>query len=362
MPRTLILSQRKIKQHVAGCAAFEFEDLISEMDDVEIFSPLKTYTHSQNFYSMAKYFTRSSKLASMIKPDPNPYRPTQEFELFFAIFQTPWEFLSIDSIKNWRKKTQKAACLIIELWQKDVEGWKDLLELLSEFDHIFTCFYYSVDDISKATGRPCSYLPLAVDALTFCPYPVWPDRYIDVCYMGRRTQPVHQVLLAMAQANKIHYVYDTASNFSVYEPTEHRYLLASTIKRSRYFFANYAKVNEPLQTGSQKEFGYRFYEGAAGGAVLLGAAPGTPPFYEQFDWPDAVIAVPPDATNVEEIIADFDRQPDRLQQIRHNNIVNTLLRHDWAYRWQSILHTLEVEPHPKIQTRMERLKATSLQI
>ena len=44
-----------------------------------------------------------------------------------------------------------------------------LLELLSEFDHIFLGLRHCVDDVSRITGKPCSYLPLGTDVLRFAP-------------------------------------------------------------------------------------------------------------------------------------------------------------------------------------------------
>jgi hypothetical protein len=33
----------------------------------------------------------------------------------------------------------------------------------------------------------------------------------------------------------------------------------------------------------------------------------------------------------------LEAQPQRIAQIRRNNITNSLRRHDWAYRWREIL-------------------------
>jgi hypothetical protein len=53
-----------------------------------------------------------------------------------------------------------------------------------------------------------------------------------------------------------------------------------------------------------------------------------PAFEKNFDWSDAVIEIPFDCSN----IADLDAQLDHQERIRTNNIVNSLLRHDWVYR------------------------------
>ncbi|HEY9660080.1 MAG TPA: hypothetical protein V6C65_16605, partial [Allocoleopsis sp.] len=48
-------------------------------------------------------------------------------------------------------------------------------------------------------------------------------------------------------------------------------------------------------------------------------------------------------------------QPDRLEQIRHNNIINSLLRHDWSYRWETILQSVGLAPLPQLLDRQHHL-------
>ncbi len=70
---------------------------------------------------------------------------------------------------------------------------------------------------------------------------------------------------------------------------------------------------------------------------MLGCPPRNDAFKKYFNWQDAVIPMAFDEPNIAEVIADLDAQPQRLEKIRQENIVNSLLRHDWVYRWQEIL-------------------------
>lgn len=88
---------------------------------------------------------------------------------------------------------------------------------------------------------------------------------------------------------------------------------------------------------------------------MLGAAPDCDAYREYFDWQDAVIEIPYEATNIAEIIADLDSQPERLAIARRNNVVNSLLRHDWVYRWQLILDKVGLEPTLRMKARQEHL-------
>lgn len=99
-----------------------------------------------------------------------------------------------------------------------------------------------------------------------------------------------------------------------------------------------------------------FFEGAAGGAVILGIPPNCDAFQQNFDWEDAVISLPEDTTNVGEIIAHLDTQPERLNKIRTDNVVNSLLRHDWVYRWEKILAEVDIPLSPGMIERKAKLK------
>lgn len=143
----------------------------------------------------------------------------------------------------------------------------------------------------------------------------------------------------------------------MYDYQEHRTLYSNLIKRTRYYIANKAKFDQPEQTRGQEEIGARFFEGAAGGSVMIGTPPACDAFEQNFDWEDAVIKIPADADNIVELLTELDAQPQRLQRIREENVINTLLRHDWVYRWQKILEILDLNITPAMQTRISYLQS-----
>ncbi len=138
--------------------------------------------------------------------------------------------------------------------------------------------------------------------------------------------------------------------------SDHRALYQSIIKRSDYFIAYKAKFNRECEIGTQEELNVRFFEGASGGAVILGIPPQSETFKQNFDWSDAVIELSDNTTNVAEVIADLNAQPERLKEIRKNNIVNSLLRHDWVYRWGQILDKAGLSHTSKMAQRRDRLQ------
>ena len=107
---------------------------------------------------------------------------------------------------------------------------------------------------------------------------------------------------------------------------------------------------------SHVELGNRYFEGAVGGAILLGQGGANTPYEKYFDWPDAVLSTPVDGSQIAELIADLDRQPERLARIQRDSMVNILLRHDWVYRWRQVLETVELPVLHGISEREGYLK------
>ena len=214
----------------------------------------------------------------------------------------------------------------------------------------------SVKKVAEIIERPCSYLPPGIDALKFYPYPSQPQRSIDVCSIGRRPASIHESLLKMADKNNFFYVYNTMRQSFMRNYNDHRSLYRNIVKRSCYFIAYKPKFNLTSHTGGQEELSVRFFEGAAGGAVILGIPPNCDAFQQNFDWADAVIPLPEDTTNVGEIITYLDSQPERLNKIRTDNVVNSLLRHDWLYRWEKILAAVDISISPGIIERKAKLQ------
>lgn len=355
---------------VAFAQQYEFEDVVADVtgaDRVEA-GGLELLEVARRAYKAVRLGTRWPRLARALAPAPVTVRLTRDYELFFPVFNHPYELYALTTIPSWRKRCRHAVCFVAELWLPQLPEY--LLELLSEFDHVFMALSHPVDEVARVIGRPCSYLPLATDVLAFAPALEPPQRLIDVCNIGRRSPVTHRELLRLARQRSIFYYYDTVSasgadrkqrTFRVDSAREHRLLLASVLQRSRYFVANRARVNEPEFTRGRQEISGRFYEGASAGVVMLGDAPDSDSFRSQFDWPDAVLPLPFDSANVEQILCRLDLEPARLARIRRDNVRHSALRHDWVYRLGAVLHAVGVPPTRQMAEREARLRALAEQ-
>jgi hypothetical protein len=370
--KVLLLSQRRIANLVAFCLTYEFEDAFAAVTDAQRIdaTDLPGLEFSRRAYKLARLASRSPRLARSLAPYPrNKVILERDFELFFPVFAHTYELYSLATIPNWRQRCRKAACFITEVLSDRLPEY--LLELLSDFDHIFVGFRQSVQDVARITGRPCSYLPLAVDVPRFTPRFPHQPRPIDVCNIGRRSQVTHQALLDEAEKQRSFYYYDTVAasgadlkhrTFQVDNPEEHRRLLATLLKHSCYYIANRSYVNQPELSEGREEISARFYEGASAGTVMIGEAPRTREFQRQFDWPDAVIHVPFDSPDIVRILADLNSDPERLQAVRQNNIREAALRHDWLHRIRVVFDVLGLPPTEGMKARAQQLDQIASQI
>jgi hypothetical protein len=361
----LLLSQRRIADLVAYCLAYEFEDTVAAVTGAKRIdvTDLQGLEFSRRAYKLARRASGSPGLARRLSPYPRSNVVLErEFDLFFPVFSHVYELYSLATLPRWRQHCRKAACFITEVWSDQLPQY--LLELLSDFDHIFIGHHHSVQDVARTTGRPCTYLPLAVDVLRFTPASLDQSRPIDVCNIGRRSAVTHQALLADAERRQSFYYYDTVAasgfdrkqrTFRVDSPHEHRLMLATILKHSSCFMANRSRVNSPEFTVGRDEIAARFYEGAAAAAIMIGEAPETEEFKRQFDWSDAVVRIPFDCPHIGDVLADLNGDPKRLRAIRRNNAREAALRHDWLHRIQVVFDVLGLAPTEQMRGRAQRL-------
>ncbi len=312
------------------------------------------FTPSGLRYSLAK------RAAYLLPFAPNPgikkIEGKRRYDVFLAICGQPSDLITANAAFDWKKSCRVSVCLIDEFWVKEINACRHLLHLLDKFDVVALYYRQSVEPISRRIKSRCIFIPPGVDAIRFSPYPSPPERVVDVYSIGRRSEATHQKLLRMAAEDGLFYVHDSIAGGEAIESAQHRALFANVAKRSRYFIVNPGLIDRPDIRGEQIEIGNRYFEGAASGTIMLGERPKTETFIQLFDWPGALIDLPYDSTRIDVIINDLDSQPKRVENIRRTNVSQALLRHDWVYRWESILRTIGLDPMPELFARKERLQ------
>jgi spore maturation protein CgeB len=292
----------------------------------------------------------------MLNPGIRTISAKGHYDILFTICGYPQDLVMFNAVSNLRDICRTSVCLLDELWINDMVKHHHFLRILAKFDVVMLYYSQSVKPLSEVIGRRCVYLPPGVDTILFCPYPEPPERVVDVYSIGRRSETTHQRLLDMARESGFFYLYDSIGGGQAINSKEHRALLANVAKRSRYFIVNPGKIDDQNQRGQQIEIGNRYFEGAAAGTIMVGERPNNKEFERLFDWPEAVTRLPYGSRDIDVIIKDLDRDPERQDRIRQTGVVQALVRHDWVYRWEAILEAVGLEPMQGVFERKDRIR------
>ncbi len=327
---------------------FDFEDVIARCDD-----RASVVTTSVPTESNKRLAWRAANASAFLLDRRSPPAGA---ELVFAMAQSPTDLADHFAHRDLLKAAGKTAAYIEELWIKNIPLQPDVRRFLLSFDHIFVGCEATCSPLAEYLGRPVTYLPPAVDLDVFAADP-WPPIAIDVYAMGRRQPALHDSLQRWVQDDPSRfYLYDTiAGNPALRDHRDHRIRLADLIRRSQYFLANVAKVNRPDETDYQGEVGYRFFEGAAAGAIMLGLDFDKTAFERLFGWEEPHVVVGETDDDILHKIAELDADPERRAGIRQRNAAGSLRAHDPAHRWKVILEALDLQVPDGVHERIGRL-------
>lgn len=367
-PRICMATWRDFTKNANQCGLYEAQDVLVDMDDVDLIYLDRDmalggwFKESLKFPLYYKHFLDPYVLRKLMFPNPRLKRVqlSKNYDVFVAVCNAYWDLFLIGTIERWRERCKTSVCWIEEIWAAGIPENKYLSHFLKQFDYVFTGCRGSVSALSKATNKTCYWLPGGIDALRFSPFPNPPARVIDVYSIGRRYEGVHREILKMAERGEFFfYLHDSLANVAtteVYDHRQHRELFASIAKRSRYFMVAPPKMDFLDETRGQVEVGGRYFEGAAAGAVMIGEAPDCEAYKELFGWPEVVTKIEPDGSDVMAVLSNLDSNPERITAISRRNTKETLLRHDWVYRWNEMFRVAGLEPSPRAAAREQRLK------
>jgi hypothetical protein len=336
---------RNISREVFQAGFYEAQDVLAETDRVNLIDlQAGRAFRFWDRWQRRLLFRHASQSLAYVNPG---------LRRVIATCNNARDLMYVNAIDGWQERCKTSVCWLDEIWTADIPVCRELLRALRRFDHVFLNTLGTVGPLSDFLGHQCHPLPAATDTIRFSPLPNAVDVNRAVGWVG-----VHKALRA-ASEDGLFYVYDSYQAMAKMEPIdfkEHRDLYANMAKRSRYFMVSPAKMNPPEETRGQVEIGFRYFEGAAAGAVLIGQVPDCEPFRELFPWPDSVIQMRPDGSDTLDVLADLNSNPGRVRAISRRNAAESLLRHDWIHRWKTVFRHAGVEPRQGMTAREEHLK------
>lgn len=358
-PRICMPTFSSFARNAFRAGLYEAQDVLLECDAVDLIQleARAGLAGRSKWLQRLAYHDVSGKIAAL-NPGLSPVRLSRDYDVF--MFMCSWwtDLWYANAIQGWRDRCRTSVCWIDELWLRDVRALGRWLPALAKFDHVIVGTNGTAHGLGATLGRVCHDLPGGVDALQFSPAPRFPARVVDIYSIGRMLKPVDRSLSGYARDQGLFYVHDTLENFSncpTIDRRRHRELYANIAKRSRFFCVAPGKSDSPEATHGQVSFGYRYFEGSAAGAVLIGQAPDNEAYRTYFDWPHAVIGISADGSDAIEAISELCAQPEKLGEISRRNALAGLRRHDWVYRWKEVLRIAGLAPQEGMYARERRL-------
>ena len=363
-PRICMPTWRNFTKRAFRCGLYEAQDILVENDDVDLVHLDMTWGAWFKETSLRRplYHDVSRKLI-YANPGLKKVRLTADYDVFIVVCDVWTDIPYINAIERWRDHCKISICWIDEMWAAAIPKYKYWLHALSQFDYVFVGFRGSVSALSQAANRPCHWLPRAstrfdsahfqthqLELLTFTVLDA--DMKVSTAKCSRQQSGASSsmcmtpslVVTLTLLALKCMITGNTAS------------LFANLAKRSQYFLVAPAKMDALSETRGQVEVGSRYYEGAAAGTVMIGEAADCEAYRDLFGWPEAVIQICPDGSDLTAVLSDLDSEPERTAAISRRNAKEALLGHDWVYRWNEMFRIAGIEPSPRMAARERRLK------
>ncbi len=343
---------------------YEFLDVVAAVEHATLVAPeAAAHGFPLNGRLVESILPSTGRLRSRLRKvvlagNGGRFRPTrveQDHDICLFACQFVRDLPNLRRVKDWRRRSRFAAAFILETWTPHLEQHAAALRILDEFDHVFVLNASTIPALRRYTTTPVSFLSTGVDALRSCPVDAAPERVIDILSLGRHTSGAHRRMLEVARAQRLFYHFDVWSGLQARDWRQVRDWNADLMQRSRFsvVWAPAEHLPIPLPPG-EVALSTRYFEGMAGGAILIGSRVDAPEFRELVG-ADTVVEIAADGSDFEQVFAALCADPHRLEAMRARNIAASLRRHDWAYRWGEVLRVAGREPTAAHQERLAEL-------
>jgi hypothetical protein len=350
----LIFSLRNLYQDLCRCSDYEFEDVIDEVSNADFYLPDHRYRKL-----VLSVFSQSLSRKTLGVPwNPSFRFPKIEknYDVFFAMLMFAYDLEVLHRMPDWSSKVGYSICYIDESFDNSFKLYSSYLMVLRRFDCVVINCSQTEHAVLKAQGVKVLVVSSGIDAIRFFPGLPRSSRPIDIFSIGRRDDEVHGQYLKLESDDEWLYLYDTAVFKAFIDYRKNRENLSKMMSRSKFFVVNLAKFDCPEDIGIQEEIGFRYFEGAAAGNVIVGPIPNNPNFKKHFPWKESVVELPKDSIDIPDFMKDLKTDADRLARISFDNVKGSLEMHDYVHRWEAIVEGCGLEIPSGIQLRKEKLQ------
>lgn len=353
--KAAIISFRNLKNQRSRALMFEREDFLSKHFSVDIIAPraedLPSAISRRIYHRLSPI---SPKISQFMTKNLKTVLKAYDLLVLHCM-----SFGDLDTFRDYilSASSTKIVCSFDELWPHNIDRQVYERNLLNQCFAVVTACYHAAQHLkTNYDYNNVHYLQPSVDTIAcYAANRASVNRVIDLYYMGRRIENRHAKFMQWSQQSGVFYFYDTAGNVPMIDHQQHRRRYLDILNRTKLFVVSPGKIINPDAKQLPEEIGYRYFEAAACGAIMIGDLPNSPVFKNTFNYRDAVIPIPADndlSCFLDEFanpkIFDFAR-------IRTSGYLNMLTYHDHVHWWNNLLHYTGFPYDNRANQRIEQL-------
>ena len=342
-----VLSSRALSSTVSWDPVFELENIAVQTCKAQLLVPSArdVIQWSSTLYPLADRIVRKAvksttglynlPLLPQLSDKPNVL-------LMMGICGADLELLS--SIPKWRERFDVVIAYICDSWAPEIYS-KNVYHL----DHLFVAVPENIDELKQSFGIPVSLIPFAADVLVQGSCQL--KRSIDLTSFGRIPSQYDTVFSNKFNQPGSEQIYYKSTPRTAEEFPKLPYQMRRDEPDTLLLFhiLRHSKLTLAFDTlyPGMRQFPYsfitlRWFYGTATGGAIVGKRPTTPLMDELMNWEDATIELPDDPQKSFEFINELLQDEVRLNSIYKRNYVESLARHDWRHRIQSMLEAVKI--------------------
>ena len=356
-----VLSSRALISNVFWDTVFDLENIVVRTCNAQLLVPSArdVFQWSYTLYPLAGRIVRKAvksttgvynlPLLPQLSDKPNVL-------LMIGISGADLELLS--SIPKWRERFDVVIAYLFDSWEPAIYS-----KNVSHLDHLFVGIPEIIDELKQSFGIPVSLLPFATDVLVQGSCQL--KRSIDLTSFGRTPSQYDTVFSNKFNQPGSEQIYYKSTPRAEEQFPKLPYEMRRDEPDSRLLFhiLRHSKLTLAFDTlySGMRRFPYSvitlrwFYSLATGGAVV-GKRPTTPLMDELMNWEDATIELPDDPQKSAEFINELLQDEVRLNSIYKRNYVESLARHDWRHRIQSMLEAVKIPLPQGLREELSQMK------
>lgn len=240
--------------------------------------------------------------------------------------------------RSWDRHACRTRLYLFDTFEFQLPTLRQLLSA-GRWDQLVTSFPAAVQVLEQATGRRWQAVLQGVDPARFYPLPIETAPVIGFSSFGRRLPNLHAAIAEFAVRTGIHYEFTMASGLDpAMDPRDNYQSYAWHLRQSWFTVSWPVEVTHPARAGSFSPITCRWFEAAASGTIVIGAAP-TDPAFEACFGPNFVEQLDPHS-KPPELLARLAELWDRRHELRAKRLALAAERgHTWT--WEARVNEME---------------------